>query len=68
MIDLVLVYCLSAAPQRCVERRDPFESWGDPVACMMGAEIEAQQYLRDHPKWHLARWKCEVDVPRQDDT
>jgi hypothetical protein len=27
--------------------------------------VSAQQYLEEHPKWRLARWKCGVNVPRQ---
>jgi hypothetical protein len=68
MIDLVIVYCLAANPASCQEKRVPAESWGDPLACMVAAQMRAQHYLDEHPKWRLKRWKCEVDVPRQEPT
>jgi hypothetical protein len=68
MIDLVIVYCLTADQTKCVEKRDPYTSYPDPVACMVSAELSAQSYLEEHPKWRLARWRCEVDVPKQTPT
>jgi hypothetical protein len=52
MIELVVVYCLAADSTHCVEKRDPATSYGDPVACMMSAQLSAQAYLAEHPKWH----------------
>lgn len=63
MIELVLVYCLRAQEGVCVERRDTLRDWGTPLQCMMQAQQQAQQYLADHPKWYLARWRCEVNEP-----
>jgi hypothetical protein len=68
MIELVIIYCLATDQNSCVEKRKPFESSGDPVACMMSAQMYAQEYLEEHPKWRLARWKCEVNVPEQEPT
>jgi hypothetical protein len=68
MIELVIIYCLATDQKNCVEKRNPFDSFGDPVACMVSAQMYAQQYLEEHPKWRLARWKCEVDVPDQEGT
>jgi len=65
MIELVIVYCLATEPTRCVEKRDPAADYGDPLACMVSAQLSAQAYLDEHPKWHLSRWKCEVNVPKQ---
>jgi hypothetical protein len=65
MIELVVVYCLSADPTHCVEKRDPTASYGDPVACMVSAQLSAQAYLAEHPKWQLSRWRCEVDTPKR---
>jgi hypothetical protein len=75
MIELVLIYCLGEAPapgvpaaseHECVEKRDPLEGFSSPSACMMDAQQRAQEYLVAHPKWHLSRWRCEVDVPHQE--
>ncbi len=65
VIELVLVYCLAADANKCVEQRDPFEDWSSPVECMMQAQIRAQSYLREHPNRVLKKMRCEVDVPHQ---
>jgi hypothetical protein len=49
-----------------VEKRDPFEDWSSPVECMTQAQLLAQEYLRAHPKEQLKRFRCEVDVPKQE--
>ncbi len=63
MSALVLVFCLQAAPASCVEQR-PTENLA-PLACVMRAEQYAAGWLAEHPKWRLARWRCEQNIPRQ---
>ncbi len=65
MIELVIVYCLTSNPKECVEKRLAMEDFPSPVACVTGAEQRAQEYLHEHPKYKLASWRCEVDVPKQ---
>ena len=65
MIELVMIYCLQTEPTRCVEKRDPSADYPDPLACMVSAQLSAQAYLDEHPKWQLSRWKCEVNLPKQ---
>jgi hypothetical protein len=36
-----------------------------PLACVMRAEEYAANWLSDHPKWVLSRWRCERNVPRE---
>jgi hypothetical protein len=64
MINLVVIYCLSSGPEQCVENRMPIDS-PLPMACMVAGQQAAQEYVREHPKYRLVRWKCEIDVPRQ---
>ena len=46
MIELVLVYCLSATDTKnCLEKRLPMEGFQSPVACTTGAQQRAQEYL-----------------------
>ena len=66
MIVLVLVYCLSADTKTCLEKRLPTEDFASPAECTMGAQMRAQQYLADHPKYMLKSWRCEVNVPPQE--
>ena len=63
MTALVLVFCLQSAPSSCVEQR-PAEDMA-PLACVVRAQEYAANWLSDHPKWVLARWRCEQNVPRQ---
>jgi hypothetical protein len=63
MTALVLVFCLQASPSACVEQH-PIDDI-DPVACAFRAEEYAANWLSNHPKWILSRWRCERNVPRQ---
>jgi hypothetical protein len=63
MTALVLVFCLQSSPGWCVEQR-PIDEMA-PLACVMRAEEYAANWLSDHPKWVLSRWRCERNVPRE---
>ena len=65
VIQLVIVYCLIANAANCMEARPAFERPLTPMSCMMNAQLLAQQYVAEHPEWRLARWRCELNVPRQ---
>lgn len=64
MIELVLVYCLATADDRCVERRQPFEGMG-AMACTVEAQKVATEYLETHHEWVLRGWRCVKDGPHQ---
>jgi len=63
MTALVLVFCLQSAPGSCIEER-PVDAL-PALACMRQAQAYAANWLADHPKWRLSRWRCERNVPRQ---
>ena len=65
MIELVIIYCLAADTNTCLEKHVPMEDFPTPAACTVGAQQRAQAYLQEHPKYTLKSWRCEVDVPRQ---
>ena len=65
MIELVLVYCLSSAPDRCLERREPLDHVGSAIECTMRAQNVAQLYVQSHPAYQLRGWRCERDKPRE---
>jgi hypothetical protein len=65
MIVLILVYCLSSDGKQCIEKRLAAENFPSPAACVSSAQQRAIEYLREHPKYVLKRWRCEVNVPRQ---
>ena len=65
MIELVLVYCLSAHPTQCQERRIGLDPAMSALQCTLSAQTIAQDYLRGHPAYALQSWRCEVDKPRE---
>jgi hypothetical protein len=66
MVALVLVFCLQAAPASCTEER-PFSDLS-PQDCLRHGEQYAIEWLSQHPKWRLSRWRCEHNVPHQEPT
>ena len=65
MIELVLVFCMLNAPDRCMERREPLGQRAGAMECAMNAQAHAQQYVSSHPLYRLRGWRCEVDRPRE---
>lgn len=63
MTSLVLVFCLQSSPSSCVEQR-PVDNLA-PLACVAHAQEYAVNWLSEHPKWMLSRWRCEHNIPRQ---
>ena len=64
MTALVLVFCLQALPTSCTEQR-PIDDLS-LQACLARGQRYASEWLAQHPKLMLARWRCESNVPRQD--
>ncbi len=62
MVQLVLIYCLSNDALSCVERRPPLDLDPSPMACMIAAQPIAAEYLREHPAYRLATWRCEISA------
>jgi hypothetical protein len=60
---LVLVLCLQGAPASCIEQR-PIDDLS-LQACLIRGQHYAAEWLAEHPKWMLSRWRCERNVPRQ---
>lgn len=56
MLELVMTVCLMNAPAECRRERMPFD--GPLMACAMGGQFAAADWLATHPKWRLERWHC----------
>ena len=65
MIELVIVYCLTADTKSCIEKRLQMEEFSSPMGCTMSGQQRAQEYLREHPSYMLKGWRCEVNLPKQ---
>lgn len=64
MAELVLVFCLLSSPSSCQEERPALEQMS-LAACLTEGQQYAADWLAEHPKWTLSRWRCEQNVPRQ---
>jgi hypothetical protein len=64
MVQLVLIFCLTGSPTSCKEERPVIEQLS-LMGCMVQGQQVAQDWLADHPKWSLERWRCEQNVPRE---
>ncbi len=64
MVSLILVVCLTAAPEVCREERRPIASVSGP-SCMVQAQQLASQWLDEHPKWALRGWRCKFGAPEK---
>jgi hypothetical protein len=65
VIQLVLVYCLSADRLSCIEKRPIPEFPMSVMGCMVGAQPTAQDFLREHPNYMLSAWRCEINKPAE---
>jgi hypothetical protein len=63
MSVLVLVFCLQSTPASCTEERS-MEGLSLQV-CLIHGQQYALEWLAEHPKWRLSRWRCEQNVPLQ---
>ena len=65
LIELVMVVCLAASPTECREER-PLTEITSVMACATQGQMVAAQWLSQHPAFTLSRWRCEVNLPRQE--
>ncbi len=68
MVQLVLVYCLMADAKSCVEKRPMPEFPLSAMGCMVSAQPMASVFLRDHPDYQLASFRCEINKPSEKQT
>ena len=59
MWELVIVYCMIGTPDRCVERTQLMPEVVSPMGCVTMGQQVGQEYLRAHPDWRLANWRCQ---------
>lgn len=67
MAELVLIFCLAGAPTSCQEEH-PLLGQMPLTSCLVQAQQYAQEWLSDHPKWALAEWRCERNMPKHQST
>lgn len=58
MMELVLVVCLQAAPDKCEERSIGLYSDMSATTCVMQGQPQIAGWLETHPGLRVARWTC----------
>jgi hypothetical protein len=66
MYELVLIYCLIDAPDRCVERDAPLEDAVSAYECALSGQMRAMRYIGLHPEWRLSRISCRSAAQHED--
>ncbi len=64
MAHLVLTVCMAAWSAHCMDEQPILRDMRLGSCLIRGQEIAAE-WVAEHPKWMLSRWRCEVGVPRQ---
>lgn len=61
MIELVMSVCLISAPDSCKDVNLSYMSDRvTPQQCMYRGQITAARWSAEHPKWRIAKWKCQA--------
>ena len=66
MATLILIFCLSSDQTHCVEQRPIYEEPLSMTTCMIRGQFAGAEYVRDHPEWRLAEWRCAIGLPRRE--
>jgi hypothetical protein len=64
MIALLITFCLSATPDRCVERAD-FDTMGSVMECMLAGQQAGAEWVKDHPQWVMRGFRCRMGGARE---
>lgn len=59
LVALYLTTCLLNTPAQCDEKEFVFESsTGSLKQCMFAAPPFIAEWVSNHPKWKVTRWRC----------
>jgi hypothetical protein len=65
MVELVLIVCLHAAPDRCEERSIGLYPDMTAMTCMMQGQPQIAVWTESHPGHRVARWTCRDSSTRE---
>lgn len=60
MVEMVLIVCLAAAPDKCEEKKLPV---GEPIGargCLYYGQLQAAEWAAQHPDYIVKKWRCTV--------
>jgi hypothetical protein len=59
MVALLITFCLSASPDRCVERAD-FDAMAGLPQCMIAGQQAGAEWTKQHPQWVMRGFRCRM--------
>jgi hypothetical protein len=62
MVSLIVIVCLAATPDICREEQPPGYV-ASATSCAAEGQLIALQWVENHPKWTLRRWRCRSGRP-----
>lgn len=64
MIEVIMTVCALANPSQCEEQHLQYAAQGSLRQCTMNAQPFMAQWINEHPKWSIVRWRCEAPHTR----
>lgn len=58
MVELLILACLAADPERCDRFKVPFYAPATTFECMLQGQIHMKTWAQDHPAWLVKGWRC----------
>ena len=58
-IEIVMLVCAIAQPDRCEDKRLQFAWQGSLKQCVMTAQPYMAQWIGEHPQWVIKNYHCE---------
>ena len=65
MIEVIMTVCALANPSQCEEQHLQYAGQGSLRQCVMNAQPYLAQWINEHPKWSIVRWRCDVPHARE---
>jgi len=64
MMELVLIVCLHATPDRCEERSIGLYTEISAMTCLMQAQPQIAAWSEQNPALRVSRWSCRDSATR----
>ena len=59
LIELIVTVCALSLPSQCEELHFSFSAGMSLNQCVMNAQPYIAQWINEHPKWQVTRWRCD---------
>jgi hypothetical protein len=68
LIELVVTVCTLMLPNRCEDQHFSFSADMSLKQCVLNAQPYIAQWINEHPKWDVVRWRCKYGGIRNEET